>query len=133
MSEQQIIPIYESEEPTDEQKRLRALASDLEIKRLEFFDESGKSITERSVAIVSVLLGVVVISKVFPSVDLLGNILAKTLVSIALILNLLAMIMGLLTGYPRSYLRYTHNLTKMRAILDEIILRKSRYLQIANL
>lgn len=133
MSEQQLIPIFESEEPTGEQKHLLALTSDLESKELEFFNESGKSITERSATFIAVLLGVTVISKVFPSVDLLGNFLAKSLISIALALYLLAMVMGLMTGYPKSYTRYRHNLTRMRKILDEMIARKSRSLQIANM
>lgn len=133
MSEQQQIPIFDAEEPTDEQRHLLTLASDLETRELEFFNEAGKSITERSATFLAVLLGVTVFSKVFPSADLLGNFLAKSLISISIILYLLAMVMGLRTGYPKSYTLYRYNLTAMRRILDKMIARKSRFLQIANI
>ena len=47
MNEQQQVPMLQAEPPSDEDKRLVALFSDIESKQLEFLDGAGKSIIER--------------------------------------------------------------------------------------
>ena len=47
MNEQQQIPIYDSQEPSEEGKQLVTLFNEMESKQLDFLDESGKSIIER--------------------------------------------------------------------------------------
>ena len=57
MSEQQQIPIHDSQEPSEEGKQLVTLFHEMENKQLDFLDESGKSIIERIATFLTVLLG----------------------------------------------------------------------------
>jgi hypothetical protein len=132
MNEQQQIPMLDTREPTDEEKRLVALFADLEGKQLEFLDESGKSIIERIATFLAVLFGVTVLGNSFPPMYLVGNLPAKVLVIVTLVFYLLALGTGLWCVQPRSYKLYRHNLTKMRAELDNIIAHKSRWLRWAG-
>ena len=47
MSEDQHIPIYDGQEPSEESKQLVALFHDLESRQLDFLDDAAKSVVER--------------------------------------------------------------------------------------
>jgi hypothetical protein len=115
MNEQQQIPMLQTREPTDEERRLVTLFTDLESKQLEFLDESGKSIIECIATFLAVLFGVTVLGSTFPPAYLVGNVLALGA--------------GLWGVQPRSYKLYRRNLTGMREELDKIIAHKSRWLR----
>jgi formate hydrogenlyase subunit 4 len=132
MNEQQQIPMLETREPTDEERRLVTLFTDLESKQLEFLDESGKSIIERIATFLAVLFGVTVLGNTFPPAYLVGNVLAKVLVVTTLAFYLLALSAGLWCVQPHSYKLYRHNLTGMREELDKIIDHKSCWLRRAG-
>ena len=121
MNEQQHIPMLPAERPTDEQKRLVTLFSDMESKQLDFLDQAGKSLIERIATLLAVLFAVIAFGSNFPPKYLVGNTWAKAMVFAVLGCYLLAMGLGLLAIQPRSYNLYRENVTRMRSELDRII------------
>src|SRR5258708_33768285 len=107
MSEQQQIPIYDSQEPSEEGKQLGTLFKETESKQLDFLEASGKSIIERIATLLAVLFGVTAFGSNFPPAYLKGNLPAKVLVIITLILYLAAMGAGMWAIHPRYYRHYT--------------------------
>jgi len=95
MSEQQQIPIYDSQEPSEEGQQLVTLFNEMESKQLDFLDESGKSIIERIATFLAVLFGVTAFGSNFPPAYLKENLTAKVLVIITLLLYLAAMGAGM--------------------------------------
>lgn len=68
----------------------------------------------------------------FPPPYLAGNNPAKALALATLAFYLAAMLTGVRALRPRRYPRYPYNLTRMRAVLDEIITYKSRWVKVAG-
>src|SRR5258708_40277486 len=91
MNEQQQIPVYDSQEPSEEGKQLVTLFNEMESTQLDFLDESSKSIIERIATFLAVLFGVTALRSNFPPAYLKGNLPAKRLVIITLIRYLAAM------------------------------------------
>ena len=126
------IPIQDSQEPSEEGKRLVALFTEMDNKQLDFLDESGKSIIERIATFLAVLFGVTVLSNTFPP-KYLGNPTAKVLVIITLLFYLAAMTSGLLVIQPRSYRRYLYNVSALGRELERITRHKIVWLRIAGI
>src|ERR1700676_5601891 len=66
MSEDQHIPIYDAQEPSEESKQLVALFHDLESRQLDFLDDAAKSVVERVATFLAILFGVTAFGSVFP-------------------------------------------------------------------
>src|SRR5436190_18199083 len=75
--QQQIPPIYDAEEPSDQSKRVKAVFDELETKQLDTLDEAGKSVIERIATFLGVLFAITVLSNNFPPPYLKGNTPAK--------------------------------------------------------
>src|SRR5438105_10357685 len=133
MNEQQQIPIQDSQEPSEESKQLVALFTDMESKQLDFLDESGKSIIERIATFLAVLFAITAFSSNFPPPYLKGNLLAKVLVIITLVLYLAAMGAGIWAIQPRYYLRYLYNVTELGKVLEKITKHKMFWLRVAGI
>jgi hypothetical protein len=119
--------------PSSEETRLAALFDDMESKQLEFIDESGKGMIERVITLLGILFAVTAFSNNFPPAYLKGNMPAKVLVIITLMLYLLSLWMSILATQPRRYQRSRYDLGKMRQTLDAIFAYKIRWLRWARL
>jgi hypothetical protein len=119
-------------EPSSEQTRLVTLFDEMESKQLEFIDDSGKAMIERVIALLGVLFVVSAFSNNFPPAYLKGNVTAKVLVIITLILYILSLWMSMLATQPRRYQRSRYDLEKMRQTLDAIFTYKIRWLRWAR-
>src|SRR5450631_2036475 len=89
------IPVQDSAEPSEERKQLVTLFTEMEHKQLDFLDESGKSIIEHISTLLAVLFAVTAFSNNFPPAYLKGNMTAKVLIIITLVLYLLALGAGI--------------------------------------
>lgn len=134
MSEQQQqVPIYDSQEPSEEGKRLVTIFADMESKQLDFLDESGKSIIERIATFLAILFAITAFGDKFPPPYLKDNLSAKWLVIITLVLYLAAMAAGIWAIQPRYYKYYQYNASKLREELDKITRHKMRWLRVAGI
>jgi hypothetical protein len=133
MNEQQQIPIYDSQEPSEEGNRLVALFTEMENKQLDFLDESGKSIIERIATFLAVLFGVTAFGSNFPPAYLKSNLPAKVLVIVTLIFYLAAMGAGIWAIQPRYYKRYTYNVSRLGKELEKITKHKMFWLRVAGI
>jgi hypothetical protein len=133
MSEQQQIDIQDSQEPSEEGKRLVTLFNDMESKQLDFLDTSGKSIIERIATFLVVLFGVTAFGSTFPPPYLKGNLLAKALVIITLLLYLLAMAAAFWAIQPRYYRHYIYNVSRLGTELEKITTRKMFWLRVGGI
>lgn len=131
--QQPSIPIQDSQEPSEEGKQLVTLFTEMEHKQLDFLDESGKSIIERISTLLAVLFAVTAFGGTFPPPYLKGNMTAKWFVIITLILYLLALGAGIWGIQPRSYKRYTHNVSALGRELEKITRHKMRWVRIAGI
>src|SRR5947207_10735813 len=100
MSEQSPIPIIDSEQPTDEQKQLIFLFNDMEKRRLDFLDEAGKSVIERTATFLAILFAVTAFGSNFPPKYLTVDHWEKYLLIAILFCYLLAMGMGMWAIQP---------------------------------
>ena len=125
------IPIYDTQEPSEEGKRVKATYDDLETKQLDTLDEAGKSGIERIATFLGVLFAVTVLSNNFPP-PYLKYPLAKILIIVALLCFLLSIGAGLLVTQVRSHPRY-YNLRKNAEQLQRMIGFKLLWSRIANL
>lgn len=133
MNEQHQIPMLPAERPTDEQKQLMTLFSEMESKQLDFLDQAGKSLIERIAALLAVLFAVIAFGSNFPPKYLVGNAWAKAMVFVVLGCYLLAMGLGLLAIQPRSYNLYRENVTRMRSELERILTWKKSCVWLAGI
>ena len=133
MNDQQQLTIHDSQEPSEEGKQLVAFFTEMEHKQLDFLDESGKSIIERTATFLAVLFGVTVLSNNFPPLYLKGNLPAKVLVLATLVVYLAAMAAGIWAIQPRSYRRYTYNVSALGRELEKITHHKLFWLRLAGI
>lgn len=127
------IPIQDSQEPSEEGKQLVAIFTEMEHKQLDFLDESGKSLIERISTLLAVLFAVTAFSNNFPPAYLKGNLPAKILVIVTLVFYLLALGSGILAIQPRSYKRYTYNVSKLGEELEKITKYKMFWVRLAGI
>src|SRR5712672_3835790 len=104
--QEQKIPIYEAQMPSQENMRVKAVFDELESKQLDTLDESGKSIIERIATFLGILFGISILSNNFPPPYLKGNSFAKVMVIISLVCFLLSIGAGTLATQVRFYRRY---------------------------
>ena len=131
--QQEPIPVQDSQEASEEGNRLVALFTDMESKQLDFLDASGKSIIERIATFLAVLFAITAFSNNFPPPYLKGNLLAKVLVIITLVLYLAAMGAGIWAIQPRYYRRYLYNVTGLGKELEKITKHKMFWLRAAGI
>ncbi|MSP14408.1 MAG: hypothetical protein EXR62_15830 [Chloroflexi bacterium] len=124
--------ILESEIPSDGDRRLAALFDDMEKGQLDFLDQAGKRIIELATLLLGLLFGVMAFGDKFPPPYLVNSAAARVLISATLICTVLSMLAGVLAVQPRSYPRYTHNLTKMRQVLEQMTRYKTRCFRLAS-
>jgi hypothetical protein len=127
------IPIMEGESLSDEERRLIALLERLEAGQLDFLDDAGKRLAELSAIMLGVVFGVTAFGDVFPPAYLTSVPAAKWLTLAGLLLYLASLSASLMAVQPRSYRRFTHNLSAARRELERIIAYKSRWLSAAGL
>lgn len=127
------IPIQDTKEPSEEGEQLVSLFTDMEVKQLDFLDAAGKSIIERVSALLAVLFAITAFDNTFPPAYLKGNLPAKVLVIVTLILYLLALGAGVVSIQPRSYRRYLHNVSRLGRELEKITQYKMRWVRVAGI
>lgn len=135
MSNQQQQPpveIQDGQEPSAEDKLAVEIFSDARKNQLNFLDDSGKTMIERIATFLAVLFGITALSTSFPPAYLKGNLPAKVMVMVTLVLYLLAMATAMLVILPRTYNIPIHNVTRMNEELKRITAYKMRYLRVAG-
>lgn len=125
-------PILASRPPTAEEERLVDLFAEIESKQLEFLDEAAKRIIELVTALLGLLFAVMAFGGEFPPPYLAGNPFARFVSGAALVCYLGALLVALWAVQPRSYRHDRHNLTEMRAELQQMIAHKARPLRVAG-
>lgn len=131
--QQQLRPIYDAEEPSEESQRLDVIFDELEAKQLETLDEAGKGLTERIATFLGVLFGVTVLSNNFPPTYLKNNTQAKVMVIISLICFLCSIAAATWGTQIRSYHRYIHNVSRNSWELKRMLTHKQVWLRVANI
>jgi len=130
--QQQQVPIEDSEEPSEEGRQTASIIADMRSKQLNFLDESGKSVIERIATFLAILFAVTAFSNNFPPAYLKGNLPAKIMVIITLVLYLAAMGAGILAVQPRNYNISLYNMTRAAKELGKITSYKMRWLRVAG-
>lgn len=135
MSQQdyQGIPIEDGEPIKETDERLIAFWDQVEQDQIKFLDEAGKRIIDLITLLLGILFGVVAFGDKFPPPYLDDNLLAQILTLVVLGLFAASLILALVVVQPRKYPRYRHNLTEMRAVLNQILDHKCRWLKIAGI
>jgi hypothetical protein len=130
---QEPIEIQDAQGLSEEGKQLVQIFTNMQGKQLEFLDEAGKSMIERIATFLAILFAITAFSNNFPPAYLKGNVPAKIIVIITLILYLLAMAAALLTIQPRMYDIPRYNVTEMGNRLKNITAYKMRHLRLAGI
>jgi hypothetical protein len=124
-------PILKGEPPEPKDVRLIALFDALETGQLNFLDKASKRIIELCTAMLGLLFAVVAFGKEFPPAYIKGNEPAKWLAMAVLAAYVLALLFGVVAVWPRTYIRYEHDLTRMREELNHIAGYKRRWFRVA--
>jgi hypothetical protein len=131
--QQQQIPIYNAQEPSEQGKRVKDVFDELETKQLDTLDEAGKSVIERIATFLGVLFAITVLSNNFPPPYLKGNTPAKVMIIISLTCFLLSIGAAIWATQVRTYRRYTYNVTRTARELERMLRHKLFWLRVANL
>ncbi|GHO47568.1 hypothetical protein [Ktedonospora formicarum] len=132
-NQQEPVEIQDTQDLSEEGKQLVQIFTDMKSKQLEFLDEASKSLIERIATFLAVLFAVTAFSNNFPPPYLKGNMPAKIMVILTLILYLLAMAAALLASQPRLYTIPRYNVTEMGKRLQNITTYKMRRLRLAGI
>lgn len=127
------IEVQDSQELSEEGRQLAQIFSDMRSKQLDFLDESGKSLIERVATFLAVLFAITAFSNNFPPAYLKGNLPAKIMVVVTLVLYLGALGTAVLAIQPRLYDVPQYNVTRMGEKLKAIMLYKMRLLRVAGI
>lgn len=112
--------------PLDEQdRRLRTIMAEIETKQLDFLDNAGKSLIERTATLLAVVFAVIAFGEQFPPVYLQAP-LAKFLILFALLFYLASMFLAMRAVQPRPYKRFDYNASAMRTELERMVANKVR-------
>ncbi|MBV9689641.1 MAG: hypothetical protein JO202_08005 [Ktedonobacteraceae bacterium] len=122
---QQHIEIQDPQQPSKEGKQVASIFADMRSKQLDFLDASGKSMIERIATFLAILFAVTAFSNNFPPAYLKGNLPAKIMVIVTLVLYLLAIL-------PRLYDVLLYNVTRMSEALKAFMNYKMRRLRVAG-
>lgn len=131
--QQQLPPIYDDEEPSEESKRINAVFDDFETKQPDTLDEASKGLIERIAIFLGVLFGVTVLSNNFPPPYLTGNMVAKVTITVSLICFLFSIAAATWGMQVRPYRRYTHNVTATARELRRMLRRKLIWSRVATI
>jgi len=131
--QQQHIPIYDVQEPSEQSQRIKTVFDELETKQLDTLDEAGKSVIERIATFLGVLFAITVLSNNFPPPYLKGNTPAKVMIIISLTCFLLSIGAAIWATQVRTYRRYSYNVTRTARELERMIQHKLVWLRVANL
>ena len=131
--QQQVSPIYDAEEQSEESKRLDAIFDNLETNQPATLDEASKSLIERIATFLGVLFGVTVLSNNFPPAYLKGNTTAKVMIIISLLCFLCSIAAATSGMQVRTYRRYIHNVTEAGKELKRLLRYKLFCLRLANI
>jgi hypothetical protein len=124
-------PVLKGEPLEPKDVRLIALFDALETGQLDFLDKAAKRIIELSTAMLGLLFAVAAFGKEFPPPYIKGSGPARWLVLLVLAAYVLALLFGVVAIWPRTYVRYEHDLTRMRQELDRIVGYKRRWFRVA--
>ncbi|HEY1352315.1 MAG TPA: hypothetical protein VGF67_22085 [Ktedonobacteraceae bacterium] len=117
---------------SSEAQEVADLFRDLERKQLDFLNEAGKSLIERTATFLAILLGASVLSNNFPPTYLKGDLLARASIVVTLLCYLSAIGAAMWTIQPRFYRRYLYNMSALARVRDRIIKQKMLWLRIAS-
>ncbi|SRR6266567_2878466 len=127
------VEIQDTQVPSEEGKLVAEIFSQIRKGQLDFLDESSKSIIERIATFLAILFAVTAFGNDFPPVYLKGNLPAKIMVIVTLVLYLLAMATAIQAIQPRPYKVPLYNVTLMSEELKKITAYKIQHLHIAGL
>ena len=118
-------PLIGGTPPSEQDKALLKLWSELEKGQLDLLDQSNKRIIEMVTGLQALFLAVAALGKDFPPPYLQGwaSLLAVLVIGF-LLMALLAAVLGL---QPRDYAQYEHNLTEMRRELQRMVHYKKKW------
>jgi hypothetical protein len=131
--QQQLPPIYNAQEPSEESQRIKTVFDELETKQLDTLDEAGKAVIERIATFLGVLFGITVLSNNFPPPYLKHNTSAKVMIIVSLTCFLLSIGAAIWATQVRTYRRYTYNVTRTSKELERMLGHKLFWLRVANL
>lgn len=126
------VKIQDGQDPSAEDNLVVGIFSDARKNQLNFLDDSGKSMIERIATFLAVLFGITALSTSFPPAYLKGNVPAKIMVIMTLVLYLLAMAAAMLAILPRYYNIPVYDVTRMSKDLEKITTYKMRWLRVAG-
>ena len=132
-NQQEPVEIQDTQELSEEGKQLVQIFTDMRSKQLEFLDDSGKSMIERIAAFLAILFAVTAFSGNFPPPYLKGNMPAKIMVVITMVMYLIAMANALLAIQPRMYDVPRYDVTEMGKTLKDITAYKMHHLRLAGI
>ncbi|MBI3159879.1 MAG: hypothetical protein HYZ26_09805 [Chloroflexi bacterium] len=129
MSDQ--IPVVKGQPLSEADERLNAIFDEMQKKQIEYLDEAGKRIIDRSAALMTVIFAVTALGKDFPP-PYLAAPQAKWLAVGVLFLSILSMLLGLFTVQPRKYFVKERSLTDKRNTLKDILDRKAATMMVGG-
>ena len=129
----QLPPIYDADDPSEESNRLDAIFDDLEIKQIDTLDEASNGLIERIAIFNGVHFGVTVLSNTFPPPDHKGDLPAKIVITIALTCFLSSVGAASVSIRVRTYRRYIHNVTETAKELQRMLQHKLTWQHTADL
>jgi hypothetical protein len=121
-------PILPATPPSDSDKALVKLWSELEKEQLDILDQANKRIIELVTGLQALFLAILAFSNDFPP-PYLKTGAAPYVALLVLALLTAALFSAVLGLQPRDYRKYEHNLTEMRAELERITNYKKKWYQ----
>ena len=119
-------PIIPGTPPSESDKALVKLWSDLEKEQLDILDQSNKRIIEMVTGLLALFLAIVAFGKDFPP-SYLQEAATSLLAVLVIVLFIIALLTAVIGLQPRDYRKYEHNLTEMRKELERIVTYKKRW------
>lgn len=124
-------PVLQGRKPSDDNQRLLKVFEELETKQIEFLDELAKHVIEMVSVLFGALITVFALGKDFPP-PYFAEASNKYLGVGIFALYALALLCAVGCVFPRSYRRYTHNLTRLRAEFDRLAAHKLRWARLSG-
>lgn len=128
-----LIEVQPFQRPSAEAEEIAAFFLDLERKQIDFLNEAGKSLIERTATFLAILLGASVLSNNFPPAYLQGDQIARWATLLALGCYLCAVGVAMWGIQPRFYRRYLSNMSALERVRDTMLKRKMHFLRLASI
>jgi len=136
MSDQQF-PVEEAElltqDQVEERQRLKAIFDEIEKQQLTFLDDAGKSVIERIATFLAILFGVTAFGSTFPPSYIKHSVWNRDLIIAVLACYLVAMLLGMLAIYPRTYSWHRYQTSTMATTFRKMQTYKKRLVRLAGL